>query len=172
MKKTKGYTTNRKNASIHIPLYSISLYLNSNLIFTVILLILFVFEPCIINAQRYSMDKPIKHKIHINIHFKTLFKADPQKKAERKKKSESRKASRNEIKTEKKYWKHHDKPKDISTNRKIVRRMKKNLRIAERHNHNKFTETKIKRLSRKKIKLPKISTTKIHWPWTKKQPEE
>ncbi len=122
-------------------------------------------------SQRGSIDNGQKKQFQTHIHLRTLFKKNPQKKAERKAKKDEKKKQRNEIKIEKKYWKHVDHPNEKGTNKKVVKRMKKNLRIANRHNHNKHTETKIKRLSRKKIKLPKISTTKIHWPWKKKHQE-
>lgn len=128
-------------------------------------------KPYVSVSQRHSIDRTPEKKIQIHLHLKTIFKKDPQKKANRKAKKDKKKKSRNEIKTEKKYWKHVDHPNEKGTNKKVVRRMKKDLRVAKRHNHNKHTETKIKRLSRKKIKLPKISTTKIHWPW-KKKPQE
>ncbi len=134
-------------------------------------MVVILFSPLISNSQRYSIDKPPKKQIHTNIHLKTIFKKNPQKIAARKTKKEEKKKERNEIKEEKKNWKHVDHPKEKGTDKRVVRRMKKDLRIAERHNHNKPTETKIKRLSRKKIKLPKISNTKIHWPW-KKKPQE
>jgi len=130
-----------------------------------------LFIPHLSISQRHSIDRPPEKKIEIHLHLKNLFKKDAQKKAYRKTKKEEKKKLRNEIKTEKKYWKHVDHPKEKGTNRKVVKRMKKDLKIANRHNRNKHTETKIKRLSRKKIKLPKISTTKIHWPWMKKPQE-
>ncbi|OFX28937.1 MAG: hypothetical protein A2X08_10555 [Bacteroidetes bacterium GWA2_32_17] len=137
----------------------------------IIILVVMVFIPFVSNSQRHSIDRPPEKKIQIHIHLKTIFKKNPQNKVDRKTKKEERKKQRNEIKTEKKYWKHVDNSKEKGTNRKVVKRMKKNLKIANRHNHNKHNETKIKRLSRKKIKLPKISTTKIHWPWMKKPQE-
>ena len=130
--------------------------------------IMLVFGPIITIAQPYSVDRPPEKKLQWNIHLKGLFKKNPVKKAARKSKKDLKKSSRNEKKAQIKYWKKADKQKEKGTNRKVVRRMKKNMRIAERHNHNKHTETKIKRLSRKKIKLPKLSDTKIHWPWKKK----
>ncbi len=130
--------------------------------------ILLVFGSNITIAQPYSVDRPPEKKLEWNIHLKGLFKKNPAKKAARKSKKDSKKTFRNEKKTQKKYWKKVDKPKEKGTNRKVVRRMRKNLKISERHNHHKNTETRIKRLSRKKIKLPKLSDTKIHWPWKKK----
>ncbi|MBI5539641.1 MAG: hypothetical protein HY951_06250 [Bacteroidia bacterium] len=133
-----------------------------------ITLVLIVFGSNGIIAQPYSVDRPPQNKFAWNFHIKTVFKKNPAKEAERKKQKDLKKSTRNEKKNQKKYWKRVDNPKEKGTNKKVVRRMKKNLRIAERHNHNKHTETKIKRLSRKKIKLPKLSDTKIRWPWKKK----
>lgn len=138
---------------------------------SIILIVIALLLPLTVVSQRHSMDNSQQKHFQVHLHLRTLFKKNPQKKADRKTKKDDKKKQRNEIKTEKKYWKHVDHPKEKGTNRKVVKRMKKNLRIANRHNHNKHTETKIKRLSRKKIKLPKISTTKIHWPWMKKQQE-
>ena len=138
---------------------------------SIILIVVALFLPLTGISQRHSIDRPQQKQFQIHLHLKSIFKKNPQKKAERKTKKENKKKERNEIKVEKKYWKHVDHPKEKGTNRKVVRRMKKNLRIANRHNHNKHTETKIKRLSRKKIKLPNISITKLHWPWKKKQQE-
>jgi len=137
----------------------------------ILILISFTFIVGSAYSQRYSIDKPPQNKLNFHIHLKTLFKKNPQRKAERKAKKEEKKKSWNERKTEKKYWKHVDHPKEKGSDRRVVRRMKKNMKIAERHNHNKHTESKIKRLSRKKIKLPKISVTKLHWPWKKKHQE-
>lgn len=142
--------------------------INKFSVLTVLILIILVFRPSFIIAQPYSIDRPPENKLKWNIHLKGMFKKNPAKKAERKKRKETKATTRNERKTQKKYWKKVDKPKEKGTNRKVVKRMRKNLRIADRHNHNKHTETKIKRLSRKKIKLPKLSNTKIHWPWKKK----
>lgn len=124
--------------------------------------------PTIVEAQRYSIDKAPERKLKSNIHLKALFTKNPQKKADRKNRKLQKKSSKNELKTNKKYWKKKDHPNELSTNKKVVKRMKKNLRVAKRLNHNKHKEGTVKRLSRKKIKLPKISISKIRWPWTKK----
>jgi len=124
-----------------------------------------------VQAQSYSIDKPPQRKLQFHIHFKSGEQAKAervQKKAARKKNKDMNKASRNEIKSVKKYWKHVDHPKELGTKRKVVKRMRKDLRVANRINHNKHKEGFIKRLSKIKIKLPKISMTKIHWPWMKK----
>ena len=81
-------------------------------------------------------------------------------------------ANYNEIKTKKRFWKKIDKPKELATDRKVHKRMRKNLKKAERINKNKHQDNFLVRLSRKKIKLPQISKTKIHWPWTKKSSSE
>ncbi len=125
-----------------------------------------------VSAQRYSIDKAPEKKLQWNIHLKGLFKKNEAKKTERKNRKEEKKKGYNEIKTFKKNWKHIDHPKEMSSKRKVVKRMRKDLKFAKRVNHNKHKEGAVKRLSRKKIKLPKISLSKIHWPWTKKSLED
>jgi hypothetical protein len=140
-----------------------------NFSLNLVFLVFIVFTTCFYaQSQVYSVDKEPQKKLTFNIHLKGLFKTNEQKKAVRKKRKEENKSSRNEIKTKKKYWKHLDRPKELGTDKKVVKRMKKNLRVSKRVNHNKHKEGTVKRLSRKKIKLPKISISKIHWPWTKK----
>jgi hypothetical protein len=121
-----------------------------------------------VDAQRYSVDREPRKKVNLHISFKGMFKADPVKKENKKKERDRRKATREEAKLKKSYWKHLDHPKEISTNKRVYKRMKQNLRRAERQNDNKPKDGFFKRLSHKKIKLPKITTKKIRWPWTKK----
>ena len=136
----------------------------------ILVILVFIAVSSVFNtqAQSYSIDKAPQKKLQSNIHLKGLFKSNEQKKAVRKKKKEDKKSSRNEIKTFKKNWKRIDHPKELSSKKKVVKRMRKNLRVANRLNHNKHKEGLIKRVSKKKIKLPKINISKIHWPWTKK----
>jgi hypothetical protein len=146
--------------------------INKIILFTLALLCVFYFTAINLSAQRYSIDKAPEKKLKMNIHLKGLFKKNDLKKKQRQKKKETRKNGRNEIRTFKKNWKKIDHPKELSSKRKVVKRMKKNLKITKRVNHNKHKEGVVKRLSRKKIKLPKISITKIRWPWTKKSSQE
>lgn len=123
-------------------------------------------------AQPHSIDVKPKKTNHFSL--KKIFQREP--KAVRKAKKEQRKkekaANYNEIKTKKRFWKKIDKPNELATDKKVYRRMRKNLKKAERINKNKHQDNFIVRLSRKKIKLPQISKTKIHWPWTKKSSNE
>lgn len=142
--------------------------INKYSVLVAIALIILVFDSNTVTAQRYSIDRGPQKKIEWNIHLRSIFRKNPGRIAERAKQKELKKASKNEKKTNKKYWKLANHPKEKGTNKKVYKRMKKDLRIAERHNNHKTTETKLKRLSRKKIKLPKLTNTKIHWPWKKK----
>lgn len=118
--------------------------------------------------QKYSVDHAPKKHIRIKIRPKQIFKRDQVKKAEKAQRKKQKKAEYDEIKTKKKFWKKLDRPKELGLKRKVYKRMKKNLKLSERINKNKHRETAVKRMSRKKIKLPKISITKINWPWKKR----
>ena len=137
-----------------------------------LILIVISFNSSFVRGQRYSVDHAPAKKIQWNIHPKKLFKKNPQRKAERKKRKEEKRKGYNEIRTFKKNWKKIDHPKELGTKRKVVKRMKKNLKVSKRINNNKHKDGAVKRLSRKKIKLPKISMSKIRWPWTKKPSNE
>jgi len=124
-------------------------------------------------SQVYSVDvKPQEKRSTFSL--KKIFQREPKevRKAKREQRKKEKKATYNELKVKKKYWKRVDKPKEIGTDRKVYRRMKKNLKRAERIQKNKNPDNKLVQLSRKKIKLPKISDTKIQWPWTKKSSNE
>jgi hypothetical protein len=127
-------------------------------------------------SQVYSIDVKAKASHHFSI--KKIFN-NPERKERRKQKKIDRdkdkkiiKDARNERKNVKKYWKTLDKPKEMAANRKVLHRMKKDLRKSQRINKNKNPDNFFVRLSRKKIKLPKISTSKLHWPWAKKSSNE
>lgn len=119
-------------------------------------------------SQPYSIDVKPKKTIHFS--FRKIFHREPKaiRKARKQEEKKEKLANYNEIKTKKRFWKKVDRPKELSTNKKIYKRMKKNLKKAERINKNKHQDNFFVRLSRKKFKLPQISKTKIHWPWTKK----
>ncbi|NSW44521.1 MAG: hypothetical protein HPY79_01650 [Bacteroidales bacterium] len=123
-------------------------------------------------AQPHSIDIKPKHKSHFSI--KKIFQREPKevRKAKKEQRKKEKAASYNEIKTKKRFWKKVDRPKELATDKKVHRRMRKNLKKAERINKNKHTDNFIVRMSRKKIKLPHISIKKIHWPWTKKSSNE
>jgi len=146
--------------------------INKFILFTLAVLCVCYFTVSNVSAQRYSIDKAPEKKLQWNIHLKGLFKKNDGKKKAREKRKEEKKKGYNEIRTFKKNWKHIDHPKEMGTKRKVVKRMKKNLKMTKRLNHNKHKEGAVKRLSRKKIKLPKISISKIRWPWTKKSSQE
>ena len=124
------------------------------------------------NAQPHSIDVKPKKTVHFSL--KKIFQREPKqvRKAKKEQRKKEKSAHYNEIKTKKRFWKKVDKPKELATDRKVHRRMRKNLKKAERINKNKHQDNFIVRLSRKKIKLPQISKTKIHWPWTKKSSNE
>lgn len=124
------------------------------------------------NAQPHSIDVKPKKTFHFSL--KKIFQREPKqvRKAKKEQRKKEKAAHYNEIKTKKRFWKKVDKPKELATDRKVHRRMRKNLKKAERINKNKHQDNFIVRLSRKKIKLPQISKTKIHWPWTKKSSNE
>lgn len=123
-------------------------------------------------AQPHSIDVKPKKTSHFSL--KKIFQREPKevRKAKKEQRKKEKAANYNEIKTKKRFWKKVDKPKELATDRKVHRRMRKNLKKAERINKNKHQDNLIVRLSRKKIKLPQISKTKIHWPWTKKSSNE
>ncbi len=127
-------------------------------------------------SQVHSID--VKPKTSQQFSFKKIFgnhggkEKRKHNREERKHYREIKKESRLQRKAVKKYWKTMDRPKEMAANRKVVHRMKKDLRKAQRINNNKHPDNFFTRLSRKKIKLPQISTTKIHWPWTKKKESE
>ena len=124
------------------------------------------------NAQPHSIDVKPQKTVHFSL--KKIFQREPKqvRKAKKEQRKKEKSAHYNEIKTKKRFWKKVDKPKELATDRKVHRRMRKNLKKAERINKNKHQDNFIVRLSRKKIKLPQISKTKIHWPWTKKSSNE
>lgn len=124
------------------------------------------------NAQPHSIDVKPKKTVHFSL--KKIFQREPKevRKAKKEQRKKEKAAHYNEIKTKKRFWKKVDKPKELAANRKVHRRMRKNLKKAERINKNKHQDNLIVRLSRKKIKLPQILKTKIHWPWTKKSSNE
>jgi len=125
-----------------------------------------------IMAQPHSIDVKPKKTSHFSL--KKIFQREPKevRKAKKEQRKKEKAANYNEIKTKKRFWKKVDKPKELATDRKVHRRMRKNLKKAERINKNKHQDNFIVRMSRKKIKLPHISLPKIHWPWTKKSSNE
>ncbi len=132
-----------------------------------ILIIFSLLISTVTQSQPYSIDIPPKTTQKIS--FRKIFQREPKeiRKAKREQRKKEKKENYNEIKTKKKYWKRVNKPEELGTNRKIHKRMKKNLRRAERINKNKHPDSFFVRMSKKKIKLPKIYLN-IKWPWTKK----
>lgn len=100
------------------------------------------------DAQRYSMDKRVKsHKSIFSV-----FKKDPGRKTARKERRKNRKENRKidkaakyEKKAIKKYWKTRDHPEEMGTNKRVYRRMKKNLNKSGRINDGKHPDSWIKR---------------------------
>lgn len=139
-------------------------------LFVIIFCSMLIYQP--INAQPHSIDVKPKKTTHISL--KKIFQREPKevRKAKKKQRKKEKASNYNEIKTKKRFWKKVNKPKELATDKKVHRRMQKNLKKAERINKNKHQDNLIVRLSRKKIKLPQISKTKIHWPWTKKSSNE
>lgn len=119
-------------------------------------------------SQPHSIDVKPKKTVHFSL--RKIFQREPKaiRKARKEEKKKEKAANYNEIKTKKRFWKKVDKPKELATDHKVHKRMRKNLKKAEKINKNKHQDNFFVRLSRKKIKLPQISKTKIHWPWTKK----
>ncbi|MCX7954014.1 MAG: hypothetical protein N3A01_02360 [Bacteroidales bacterium] len=122
--------------------------------------------------SQYSIDhvKPsTENRIKFNFPTKEEREIRKLQRKEKKKQREAQKAQKLQEKLKKQYWKTYNKSNEIGTNQSVYKRMKKNQRKAEKIQHNKPVENFFVRMSRKKIKLPKISITKLEWPWKKKQ---
>jgi hypothetical protein len=153
---------------------SLGIHLKENRLFNVQLRCLVTLSVIIIlsfqvtQAQSYSIDRAAKKKVEWKIHVRTWFRHNEAKKVQLKEDKKKKESPRDEQKTQRKYWKKADHPHESGSNQKVVKRMKKHSRQANRINQGKHPDNFVTRLSRKKIKLPHISFKKIHWPWKKK----
>jgi hypothetical protein len=129
-----------------------------------LLIVLILSAPAV--AQPYSIDKIQKRHHGLNLNIRGMFRKNPERKAKKKEEKEKDKAFKRQKKAIKYYWKHVDRPDEMGTNRSVYRRMKKDLRVANRINNDRHRVPFLKKLfTRKKNKTHRII---IKWPWKKK----
>jgi len=105
-------------------------------------------------AQRYGPELVTKKRSDFSI--KRVFKKNPAKKEKRKEEKKIKKADKYEAKARKKYWKRLNKEDELKTNRAVYKRMKQNLKRAERQNKGKHPDSKLKRYFQKNQKTKRL----------------
>ncbi|PKP21985.1 MAG: hypothetical protein CVU05_05610 [Bacteroidetes bacterium HGW-Bacteroidetes-21] len=133
--------------------------MNFNRILVFLLFIAMLFATNEGFSQRYKPDQKIRKKFSLT----KVFKKDPGRKTARKERKKNRKESRKidkaakyEKKAIKKYWKTRDHPDEVSTNKRVFKRMKKNLNKSDRINKGKHPDSWLKRALRPKRETKRV----------------
>lgn len=145
------------------------MYFNRTGLIFLLLCMIFFLAPA--SAQRYSVDRGPRKGIHFNL--KGIFKKDPERKAARKEERKKDRSARYDKKAVKKYWKTMDHPKEIKTDQRVYKRMKKNLRKSDRINQGKHPDSWLKRMFQpkrdtKRVRQKNDQGKRTLWPFKKK----
>jgi len=112
------------------------------------------------NSQRYNIDQGPKKKVQI-VSFKKIFKKkDPAQKQSRKDEKKLRRSARYEKKAIKKYWKTYDHPKEVKSDQRVYKRMKKNLKKSDRINQGRHPDPWVTRIFKPKRETKRVSDKK------------
>jgi hypothetical protein len=111
------------------------------------------------SAQRYNVDGG-GHKSGFHLNIKHIFQKNPERKAARQENKKINRSARFEKKAIKKYWKIYDHPKEIKSDQRVYKRMKKNLNRSDRINQGKHPDSWLKRMFQPKRKTKRVKQPK------------
>lgn len=107
-------------------------------------------------AQRYSVDAEPQKKLKLKVSPKKMFRKNPEKKAVRKEEKKKKRSAKYEKKAIKKYWKTYDHPKEVKTDQRVYKRMKKNLKRSDRINQGQHPDPLVKRMFHPKRETKRV----------------